>query len=471
MTHPEFLSYTIQRLVPLFRARTLSPLEVTRACLDRIGALNTTLSTYVTVMPEQALAQAREAEAAYQRGTPRSPLDGVPVSVKDVFETRGIPTTWGTRELAGYVTAEDSTVVARLTEAGAVLLGKANPDIYPYHGTPDSPRLIGPTRNPWDPARTAGRSSGGSAAAVAALMDYSSIGSDTGGSIRIPAALCGVVGYKPTFGLVSKYRIFPYSDTADHPGPIARSVYDCALLLNAIAGYDRKDPRSINRPVPDFTRDLDETVRGLRVGLPKAAAWLSNDPEVTRLVDDAVRVLAGLGMEMGEVDLPYLEEAQRWGTVLSVLETMVMTDAMMPAAQADDVYARYLLGRERAGRRRVLEQGWQIMRAAQARYMEILRDVDLIAMPTVATTAPPFTEERSPWQLPEEMYIEVVARYTRIFARTHLPAISVPCGFAADGMPVGLQIAGRLFEDEVVLRAAHAYQRATDWHTRHPPLS
>ncbi|MBI4278552.1 MAG: hypothetical protein HY660_08860 [Armatimonadetes bacterium] len=463
---PEFLSYTIEQLVPLFQTGQLSPLEVTRACLDRIAALNPTLQAYTAVLAEQALEDARQAERALARREARSPLQGVPVSVKDVFQTRDAPTTWGAADLAGYHTGHDATVVDGLRRAGAVLLGKANPDVYPYHGSARSPRLIGPSRNPWDPERTAGRSSGGSAAGVAARLAYGSVGSDTGGSIRIPAAFSGVVGLKPTFGLVSNYRVFPYSKSFDCCGPLARSVYDCALLLGAVAGHDPEDPTTVDRPAADYLRGLDGSVRGVRVGVPRAAAWEGNDPEVTRLVDDAVAVLAAQGMVMQDIDLPDLHQG-RWGRVVSAMETIEMADALGTPAPSDP-YAAHMRERAVLARTEILSLAQEVFRPMRLRYIGIFREVDVIALPTIAITAPRLSEEQSPWQRAGETLTELVARYLRIFNILGYPAISVPCGFSAGGLPVGLQIAGRPFEEALVLRAARAYERATDWHLRHP---
>lgn len=460
----EFLTYTIEQLIPLLRARKLSPVEVTQACLDRIEALNGTLCTYTLVLAEQALEQAREAMHALARSGPRSLLHGVPVSVKDVLETKGIPTTWGEKDLAEYRPSDDSTLVVKLREAGAIVLGKTNVDVYPH---PEGARLIGPTRNPWDPKYLAGWSSGGSGAAVAALLDYSSIGTDTGGSIRIPAALCGVVGLKPTYGLVSKYRVFPYSNSFDHCGPLSRSVYDCALLLGIIAGHDPKDPTTVDRPVPDYTRGLGESVRGLRVGLPRGPFLEGDDPEVTRLVEEAVVVLGELGMEINAIDLPYFFDT--WVVeVVSALETTAMAEAMGRPVRPSDLYVAHILGRGMAARRRILHRAISIREAAEHRYAEIFRHIDLIVMPTVPTTATGITEV-SGKQRSDRLSFELELN-TRIFSFIRYPAISIPCGFATDGMPVGLQIAGRPFEEELLLRAAHAYERATGWYRLHPVL-
>jgi len=462
------LPATIRDVAPLIRARTVSPTDLVEHCLDRVASLNTTVHAYVTVCGEQARADARDAERALQRGEYRGPLHGIPVSVKDVIETEDIPTTWGTRALAEYRPPEDATVVTKLREAGAILLGKANVDTYPYHGAPGSPTL-GPTRNPWDLSRSAERSSGGSAAAVAAGFDYGSIGTDNGGSVRIPAATCGVVGLKPTFGRVSKYRVFPYSVSFDHPGPIARSVFDCASLLTAIAGHDPHDPAAVDRPVPDYTREIEEPVSGLRLGIP-AEAWESNDPEVVRLVDDAVAVLGTLGMTTHRITPPGFRDAL-WGNVLSGLEIMELAGTLAAPSPADDALGAYMGVRARGYHARLITLGMRIRRAAQAQYAEIFRQVDLIVTPTVPATAPLLTEDSSPWERPDELFAEMAARYTRVFNFVGNPAITVPCGFTAAGLPVGLHLAGRPFDEGTLLRAAYAYERATAWHRRQPALA
>ena len=466
MIDQDLATYTIGELVPLLRTREVSPVHVVQACLDRVERLNGTLCAYTTVLAEPALHQAREAERALAKGESRSLLHGIPVSVKDVCATRGIRTTWGARFLATYCPPGDSTVVVKLREAGAILLGKTNVDTYPYDGSPGSPRLIGPTRNPWDLARTAGRSSGGSAASVAASLDFGSIGSDNGGSIRIPAALCGVVGLKPTFGRVSKYRVFPYSDSFDHCGPLARSVYDCAALLGAIAGHDPKDATTVDRPVHDYVGGLEQPVRGLRAGVARVA-WEGNDPEVTRLVGEAIEVVSSLGLTMRDTDLPGLDHAL-WADAVGAAEINAMAEELAPRPTPANPYAAYMLERSQAFRQRVFDEGMGIVQAVRQAYAEIFRHIDLLVLPTVPITAPLLTEETSPWTRADEVFVEMPARYTRLFNLIGYPAISVPCGYASDGMPVGVQIAGRPFEEEILLRVAHRYEQATDWHLRHP---
>ncbi len=287
--------------------------------------------------------------------------------------------------------------------------------------------------------------------------------------MRIPAATCGVVGLKPTFGRVSKFRIFPYSASFDHAGPIARTVFDCAVLLAAIAGHDPLDPSTVDCPVPEYTRDLEEPVSGLRLGVP-SEAWESNDPEVVRLVDDAIAVLGTLGMTVHRIDPPGFRDAL-WGNVVSGLETMALAGGLAAPGRDDDAFGAYMTARAQGNHARLIALGMRIRQAAQAEYAQIFRRVDLIVTPTVPATAPLLTEDSSPWERPDELFAEMPARYTRVFNFVGNPAITVPCGFTARGLPVGLQLAGRPFEEGTLLRAAHAYEQATGWHRRRPALA
>lgn len=470
MNAPKFLSYPIQEVAKLFRRRDLSPVEVVQACLDRIEQLNPKVLANTAVVAEQALGEARRAERAFLKGEVLGPLHGIPVSVKDVFQTKGIPTTWGAKDLADYRPPEDATVVAKLREVGAILISKNNVDIYPYDGgLYESPRLLGPTRNPWDLERTAGRSSGGSAAAVAALMCYGSVGSDAGGSIRIPAAWCGVVGLKPTYGLVSRYGVFPYSEIFDHCGPVARTVQDCALLLQCISGPDPRDPTSLNQPMPDYMQELEIPIRGLRLGLPRKYAWSGNNPDVARLVDEAVKTLVELGAEIREIDLPPFQETL-WVLAIGMLETASIADSMTPSQDSANPYVAYQQRRKRNGIDRLIQWGKRIKLAAESNYERVFREIDLIVTPTVPIPAPKFDEVESPWQLPDEPFTEIQARYLRIFNLIGSPAITIPCGLTMNGMPVGLQIGGSPLTEGMLFRVAYAYECATKWHEKHPKL-
>jgi len=470
MAEPASPRVSLTELSSLLRDRQLSPVDVLEGCLARIEAHNRHLNAYITVFADRALDDARAAEQALARGDVRGPLQGIPVSVKDVFAAAGGPTTWGVRKLVEYRPPGDAAVVGRLRAAGAILIGKANVDTYPYDGGREGERLIGPTHNPWNLSRSAGRSSGGSGAAVAALLDYGSIGSDAAGSVRVPAAWCGVVGLKPTFGRVSRAGAFLYGDTFDHCGPIARSVSDCAVLLRAVAGYDPEDPTSVKRPVPDYTAELSGSVRGLRIGVPRQglpARFV--EPDVMRLFEDAVATYARLGADVKDVVIPAQRDA-RWVNVVNALETAAMAERLLPPRHPPDPFAEYMLLRREVGRERMIALGTRLSAMAQEAYAELFETVDCILTPTVPTTAPLFTDERSPWQLPEENLQELVVRYTGIVNLLRYPAISVPCGFAGNGMPAGLHVIGRPFEEAVVLRAAHAYEQVTPWHRETPRM-
>jgi len=463
----QFVADTIADLAPLLHSRKISPVEVTEACLARIDALSSKLCAYTSVLSQEALEQAHKAEQALRRGEIRSALLGIPVSVKDVYKMGGTPTTWGAKALADYCPPDDATVVARLRRAGAVIIGKTNVDTYPYNGSAEIPRLIGPTRNPWNLERTAGRSSGGSGAAVAARLDYGSIGSDTGGSIRIPAALCGVVGLKPTFGRVSRHGVLLYSDSFDHCGPITRTVRDCALVFEAIAGHDPSDRTTVSIDVPDCIHELGKPVRGLRVGVPYAEVE-GDQPEIRELFLEAIGIVTDLGAEVRRIELPHLADA-RWISIISALQTVAMAEEMIGPGRPAGLLPGFMLTRSTGERRRILDRGRETARAAKLRYDGMFRDIDVIMTPTVPVVAPRISEEQSRWQLPGESFWELPARHTRIFNFTGHPAITVPCGLA-DGMPVGLQLAGRPFEEVTIFRLAHAYEQATSWHKQRPPL-
>ena len=421
-------------------------------------------------MPEEARAAARRAEGEIQGGNYRGPLHGIPVGLKDLFNTAGVRTTSGSRIFDTFVPKEDCTVAARLHRAGAILLGKLNMHPFAYGPTGEN-QDYGHMHNPWDPELITGGSSGGSASAAAAGQCTITTGSDTGGSVRIPAALCGVVGLKPTYGLVSRHGLAPLSWSLDHPGPIVRTVEDAALMMNAIAGHDPKDVASAKVDVPDYTTALTGGVRGLRIGVPKEYLEAPQDPQVSKAVRDAVTLLETMGAVVTEVSFPRFNESQ------AISSTVLMAEA--------SAYHRDLL--EKDGHqlyepvRQRLEAGLFIsaadyLRAQQARAMldaegrRLLDDVDLLAGPTEPVTAPELLSSKVMAGEQEIGVVGALTQYTRPYNINGFPAISVPCGFSESGMPIGLQLAGKPFHELTVLRAAHAYEQATDWHTRRPPL-
>ena len=454
----------------LVRDGAVSPVEIVDACLARIEATEGTLNSFITLLPEAARAAARRAEQEIRRGDRRGPLHGIPVGLKDLFHTAGVRTTSGTRIYDNYIPDADCTVAVRFRQAGAILLGKLNMHPLAYGPTGENDDY-GHMHNPWNPERVTGGSSGGSGSAPAAGQCHITMGSDTGGSVRIPAALCGIVGLKPTYGRVSRAGLTPLSWCLDHPGPMARTVEDVALAMNAIAGYDPLDPASANSPAPDYTAGLGADLRGLRIGVVREYFDAELDAGVGELTMQAIGVLGELGAEIVDVSLPLFEYAQ------PISNAILMSEAS--AAHRDTLLncgeQLYPPVRER------LEEGLFIsaaeyLRAQQGRQVfcqqvaGLLRDVDLLAGPAEPVTAPSLLEQRVEVGGRSRAVTPMLTKYTRVYNITGSPAISVPCGFAGDGLPVGLHLAGRGFDEATVLRAAYAYQQATDWSGRRPPL-
>ncbi len=462
---------SLAEVARLLKRRTVSPVEVTRAILDQIAAFDHRLNAFLTVRGNEALAAARRAERAIRAGRYRGPLHGVPVSVKDLVQTAGIRTTCGSRILAEWVPDTDATLIRRFREAGAILIGKTHLHEFAYGPTNLNPHY-GPSRNPWDPDRMTGGSSGGSGGAVATGCSYASIGTDSGGSLRIPAAFCGVVGLKPTYGRISRAGIFPLSWSQDHAGPLTRTVADAAITLQALAGFDPADPGSSRQPVPNFSRGLTAGVKGLRLGVPKEFFWDEVDPEVAGAVKKAIAVLAGLGGSVREVHWPMAAEAR-------ALSFLIM------GAEAFSVHERWLKERpEDYGPdvRQRLAQGATILAAdylraqrLRRRFIESLDAVfetcDVLLTPTVPVAAPRLEESNLRWPKETESMTAALTRFTRPFNLTGTPALSVPCGFTAGGLPVGLQIAGRAFDEATVLRVGHAYEHAARFPVRRPQES
>ncbi len=464
-------SLTVHELGERFRRRELTPSEATRAYLARIEALDPQVKAYLTVTSEQALRRAAEADARFAAGTPRGPLDGVPVAVKDVLCTRGIRTTCGSKILERFVPPYDATAVARLLEAGAVLLGKLNMDEFAMGSSTENSAFF-PTRNPWDLTRVPGGSSGGSAAAVAADLAAAALGTDTGGSIRQPAAFCGDVGLKPTYGRVSRYGLVAFASSLDQIGPLTKDVEDAALVLCAVAGHDPMDSTSVDVPVPDYRAELGRGVEGLRIGIPAEYFIEGLDPEVEAAVRAAIQVLEKLGARSQPVSLPHTQYG------LAAYYLIAPAEASSNLARYDGV--KYGL---RAPRARDLIEMYSKTRAAgfgaevtyygkaqrvrtlvRRDFQEAFERVDVIAAPTTPGVAFKFGEKEDPLQ----MYLNDV--FTIPGNLSGLPGVSVPAGFTMAGLPIGLQLVGRAFDEAALLRVAHAYERATPWHTRKPAL-
>lgn len=460
-------------LARMIAAREVSPVEVVRAHLERITALDGSLRTFITLTADAALAAAAAAEAAVVAGRPLGPLHGVPLGLKDLYDTAGVRTTGGSRILADRVPAADATVVRRLREAGMIVLGKLNMVEFAYGPEGLNPHY-GHPRNPWDATthRMAGGSSSGSGAAVAAGLAPVALGSDTGGSIRIPCSLCGLTGIKPTYGRVSRAGVLPLSWSMDHVGPMTRSAADCALVLGAMAGYDPADPSTSVLPVPDYTAALTGDIRGLRVGLLRGFFLESATAEVRAGVEGAATTLEKAGAVVDEVALPGVRHAGAGSLAVVATEALAYHAAWLRTRAADydpDVRTRLMLG--------AFVTGVHYVRAQQARALlrrevdEALARRDVLLAPATPITAPAIEARQATLGDGPADIRSALIRLTRPFNFSGHPACSVPCGVTAGGLPIGMQIVGRPFDEATVLRAADAYQRLTDWHARRPVLA
>lgn len=449
--------------------RQLSAIELTTEVLEGINSLNPVLNAYITVLADEALAAAAAADREIGSGNYRGSLHGVPVSVKDLFWTRGVRTTAGSRVLNDFVPTDDATIVRRVREAGAVIVGKTNMLEFAYASShPD----YGPTRNPWNLDRTALGSSGGSGAAVAAGMDFGSYGTDTGGSIRVPSSFCGVTGLKPSYGRVSRHGVVPLSPSLDHVGPIARSVADLALLLQSVAGADPLDPTAAAVNVPEFSMALDGSLRDISVALVTNFSGASVAPEVRAAVHNALTVLADAGARVDEVAVPELG-ARALAAYMPILfaEASFCHREWLQSRRAD--YSAGVLERLDDGLAvsavaylAAMEERESIRRSVRARQ----ESIDLLLMPTTAVVALPLEATDIPVD-EDEGELKSIIQFTAPFDLIGLPALSLPCGFTDSGLPIGLQIVGRAFEEQLVVRAGHAFQVRSDWHRRAPPHS
>ena len=476
---------TLKQLSQALAAGEISSVELARLYLDRIARLDPRINAYITVDPEKTLAQARAADARRAAGQ-AGPLTGIPLAQKDIFCAEGWPTTCGSKMLGNFVSPYDAAVIERCNAAGAVILGKTNMDEFAM-GSSNETSHFGPVRNPWDTGRVPGGSSGGSAAAVAAGLAPAATGTDTGGSIRQPAAMCNLTGLKPTYGVVSRYGMIAYASSLDQGGPLARSAEDCALLLNVMAGFDARDSTSLDRPAEDYARDLDKPLAGLRIGLPREFFGDGCDAGVMRCVEDALAEYRKLGAETVEVGLPNMKLAVPAYYVIAPAEASsnlsrydgVRYGYRAPEyADLNDMYARTRAqGFGDEVKRRILIgtyvlshgyydayylQAQRIRRLIAEDFAAAFEQCDVIMGPTSPSTAFRLGEKASD---PVQMYLSDI--YTIAVNLAGLPGMAVPAGFA-DGLPVGLQLIGGYFSEARLLNAAHRYQQATDWHLRRP---
>jgi aspartyl-tRNA(Asn)/glutamyl-tRNA(Gln) amidotransferase subunit A len=469
MDSADILELNLSDLSRRIAARELASSEVIKAALARLELLQDKLNAFITILPEQALAEAQKADEEIARGRYRGPLHGVPVSIKDLFEMAGVLTTGGSKILAEWVPETDAALVERLRAAGAIILGKTNLDEFGHGGT-STLSHFGPVHNPWDIDRIAGGSSGGSAAAVAARIGPLSYGTETGSSVRRPAAYCGITGFKPTFGVISRHGSFRGAWSQDHVGLFARCVKDIALGLDAVAGFDRRDPASVHQESPAYTARLDGNMKGLRAGVLRRFLDGVN-PTVRHAFEAALKVLATAGCEIVDLDVPEVSYA-------------AMTSMMTSSAESAGINRRWFrerhhdfvphVSRGLAVGMTITASEYLTVQRARHRIREALRatfeKIDLIVSPTTSRVAPLLSEglKGNGDDTRHASYNQSnLLRYPSMLG---LPGGSLPCGFNPEGLPIGLQLVGSWFADQTVLNTALAYQSSTDWHTRRPPV-
>lgn len=455
--------FTIRELSRKIRDRSISPVEITHDCLNRIEKLNPTLNAYITVTAESALEQARIAEREIYRGAYLGTLHGIPIGIKDIIDVAGVRTTAASALFRDRIPTEDAQVVRRLRCTGAIILGKQNLHEFAYGGS-SMISYFGEVHNPWNTAHIAGGSSGGGAASVAADLGFAAVGTDTAGSIRLPAAFCGVVGLKPTYGRVSTRGVIPLSSSYDHVGPLTNSVYDAALMLQVLSDYDSADPCS-ERPAPSLVSAFDELPKNLRVGIPREFFFDGLHPGIAAAIDKAIQIFVDLDAQIRDVKLE------------------VSTDRTLSSAEAyayhkpfvensPELYQPGTLARIQSGAHISANDALRASRDLQASrhaIQETFNDVDVLLTPTVPIPPPSIADLRAnPDKLrPQEL---MMLRNTRPFNVWGIPTISIPCGFTKNGLPIGLQLAAAPWRGVVLLQAAHAYEQSTEWHKRRPDL-
>jgi len=454
--------FSICELSRKLRDRDLSPVELTQYCLVLIEKLNPTLNAYITVDAKSALDQARRAEREIFGGNCRGPLHGIPIGLKDIIDTAGTLTTAASALFKDRTPTEDAEVVRRLRCAGAIILGKQNLHEFAYGGS-SMISFFGEVHNPWGAGRVAGGSSGGSAASVAAALGFAAVGTDTAGSIRLPAAYCGVVGLKPTYGRVSARGVIPLSSSYDHVGPITNSVYDAALMLQVLAGYDRGDPASIEAPVPNFVARFEQRPPHLRIGVPREFFFDDLHPEVAEAVEKAIELFRERHAEIREVKLEVPTDRK-----LASAEAYAYHEPFL--ARSPELYQPATLTRIQSGANITAEDVLRARKELEASRHAIqatFDEVDVLLTPTVPIPPPVIADllEHPDKLRPQEL---IMLRNTRPFNVWGIPTISVPCGFTKDGLPIGLQLAAAPWREDLVLQAAHAYEQATEWHEKMP---
>ena len=461
---------TISTLSRAISQKEVSPVEVIQSYLERIGTYDPKINAFLTVLPKQALQAARRAEKEILRGRYRGPLHGIPFAAKDLFFTKGIRNTCGSKILADFVPRYDAAVIERLTSAGAILLGKLNMHEFAFGPTSVNPHY-GPVRNPWDRQRITGGSSGGSAAALASSFALLTLGTDTGGSIRIPSALCGIPGLKPTFGRISRYGVYPLCWSLDHPGPMAKSVEDLALAMNVLAGQDPRDPATPPVPVPDYAAALAGDLEGIRLGVPTSYFFDRCDREVRAAVQKAIEDLKKLGAKVERISIPHLEEAAICASLILFAEAAASLEKWHLTRSrdlGDDVRARLNQGAIIPAPLYLKAQ--RVRRRIQEHFQAAFRKVDALITPQLPLTAPSIGQGSVAFGKATEAVPAALTRFTRIFNLVGAPSLSIGCGFSSSGMPIGLQIVAQPFGEGTVLKVGHAYELHTPWKERRPVL-
>ena len=459
---------SISDLASRVAARELTALEVVRSFLSRIDHINPAVNAYMVVTAEQAEEDARRVDREIAKGRAPGVLGGVPLGIKDLIDVGGVPTAAGAHRRFHYTPERDAPVISRLRRAGAVILGKTNLHEFAYGVTNINPHT-GPVRNPWDPSRIPGGSSGGSAAAVAAGLCAGALGSDTGGSIRIPSSLCGTVGLKPTYDRISRAGVVALAWTLDHLGPITRTTRDAALLLRVMAGADPGDPANVKAEPPPFDEPSEDGLSGIRIGVPRGFFWERTHSEVYAAATGALRVLADRGATILDVDLPHAEDAGKAVAIILSVEATAYHERRLRGslgAYGDDLQVRLLRGFFIPGTDYVLAQRARALLTHE--FLSAFHGVDVLVTPTTTVPARPIEEDPGAGAAVSLTMSTELTRFTNPFNLTGMPALSVPCGFARDGLPIGLQIVGKPFDEALVLRVGHAYEQATEWHRKRP---
>ena len=466
MTTIDLTTATIANTSKLLQDQDLSPVELTQATLERIDRLDHKIGSFTTITEDYAIAKAHQLEDELAKGDYRGPLHGIPYTLKDLIDTDGIRTTYGYSSHQDYVPQRSATVHQRLAEAGGVLVGKV--DCHFRRNIPVS------CRNPWDLDRSPGISSSGSGASLAASLCLASIGSDTGGSVRIPASWSGVVGLRGTLGLLSRHNALGPSWSFDQLGPLAKTVEDVALVYGVVAGFDPNDPISLRNPVPNYAACLNGDIKGLRVGVLEEFVGANCTEDVEAAMREALLTLEGLGAQLREVTIPHSSESKRVLTVVSEAESAVDYPRFFPKERLDNIdddLKEYLVRGESYTMAEYLE-GQRMAAVLRQEVADVFQEVDVIVAPTCLTPAVPISQERQLIDVRgvQVDYLDLLLRVTSIASVTGLPALSVPCGFDGNGLPIGLQLMGRHLEETRLLQLGHAYEQATEWHKARPVL-